>query len=76
MAWIECEWPLFFTYVIIDHIFQGNLDEAREYREKLRNCLVPHELPNGIVANLVPELYYVPEDKIAEVRQNPEAMVR
>jgi len=62
--------------MILDHLFQGNTKEAKEYRARLETTLVNHELSNGSVAKLVPELYYVPEDKIPEVRQNPQALVR
>lgn len=32
---IECEWPLFFCYLIIDYCFQRNNDAATEYTEQL-----------------------------------------
>ena len=32
---IECEWPLFFCYLILDFYFQGNKDAAGEYTEQL-----------------------------------------
>lgn len=32
---IECEWPLFFCYLIIDYCFQGNKEAASEYTEQL-----------------------------------------
>lgn len=32
---IECEWPLFFCYLILDMFFQGNKDAAAEYTEEL-----------------------------------------
>lgn len=32
---IECEWPLFFSYLILDFFFQGNKDAAAEYTEEL-----------------------------------------
>lgn len=41
---IECEWPLFFTYLILDGLFTDNPDQVKEYREKLDKTLVdsPH----------------------------------
>lgn len=27
---IECEWPLFWAYLIIDGVFSGNMEQARE----------------------------------------------
>ena len=32
---IECEWPLFFCYFILDHWFQGNQEAIKEYSERL-----------------------------------------
>lgn len=32
---IECEWPLFFCYLILDNCFKGNKEEAAEYTRKL-----------------------------------------
>lgn len=37
---IECEWPLFFTYLILDGIFRDDWDQAAEYRELLKPLLV------------------------------------
>lgn len=32
---IECEWPLFFCYLIIDYCFQRNHEAAAEYTDQL-----------------------------------------
>lgn len=32
---IECEWPLFFCYLILDYCFQGNTDAAANLTTKL-----------------------------------------
>ncbi|XP_067012552.2 probable phosphorylase b kinase regulatory subunit alpha isoform X2 [Anabrus simplex] len=58
---IECEWPLFFCYLILDYHFQGNKDAAAEYTERLEEIMLRTE--NGI--RLVPELYAVPADRVA-----------
>lgn len=34
---IECEWPLFFCYLILDYFFQGNKEAANEYTEELED---------------------------------------
>jgi len=73
---IECEWPLFFTYMILDALCRGDINEAREYRAKLESTLIEKQLPSGKTAKLVPELYYVPAEYIQEVRQNPNSKVR
>ncbi|MDX2215878.1 MAG: glycoside hydrolase family 15 protein [Oculatellaceae cyanobacterium bins.114] len=68
---IECEWPLFFTYLLLDALFRGDRDQAVEYRERLENVLVEH---NG--NSLLPELYYVPKDHIEAERANPRSQPR
>jgi phosphorylase kinase alpha/beta subunit len=34
---IECEWPLFFCYMIIDNCFRGNKQGAAEYTQQLED---------------------------------------
>lgn len=68
---IECEWPLFFSYLLLNNLFAGNTEKAREYRKKLEGLLVEH---NGQL--LLPELYIVPKDKIAAERENPHSQER
>ncbi|BBP46826.1 hypothetical protein THMIRHAS_21990 [Thiosulfatimonas sediminis] len=63
---IECEWPLFFTYLLLHYLFTDQKTLASEYRTKLEAFLVEQ---NG--QQLLPELYYVPLDKIPAERANP-----
>ncbi|KAI1320532.1 hypothetical protein EDD11_000494 [Mortierella claussenii] len=37
---IECEWPLFFTYFILDGLFSENADQVEEYRSKLEPLII------------------------------------
>ncbi|KAF9584430.1 hypothetical protein BGW38_006478 [Lunasporangiospora selenospora] len=37
---IECEWPLFFTYFILDGLFSGNEEQVEEYRAKLEPLII------------------------------------
>uniref|UniRef100_A0A3Q3JHS8 Phosphorylase b kinase regulatory subunit n=1 Tax=Monopterus albus TaxID=43700 RepID=A0A3Q3JHS8_MONAL len=67
---IECEWPVFWTYLILDGIFTG--DQVQEYREALDGILIRGR--NGI--KLVPELYSVPRDKVEEEYRNPHTVDR
>lgn len=32
---IECEWPLFFGYLMLFHLFQGDKYMVKEYTDKL-----------------------------------------
>ncbi|KAG0071313.1 hypothetical protein BGZ89_011032 [Linnemannia elongata] len=37
---IECEWPLFFTYFILDGLFSDNEHQVEEYRAKLEPLII------------------------------------
>ncbi|XP_065092042.1 probable phosphorylase b kinase regulatory subunit beta isoform X1 [Ochlerotatus camptorhynchus] len=41
----ECEWPIFYTYMIIDGVFKNNLEQIEEYQMELRKCM--HSDVNG-----------------------------
>ncbi|XP_066189883.1 phosphorylase b kinase regulatory subunit alpha, skeletal muscle isoform isoform X9 [Sylvia atricapilla] len=69
---IECEWPLFWAYLMIDGIFSGNMEQAQEYREALEGVLIKGK--NGV--HLLPELYSVPPDKVDEEYRNPHTVDR
>lgn len=57
---IECEWPVFFCYLILDACFQGDEATAEHYAELLDKILVKNE--EGI--KLVPESYTVPPELV------------
>ena len=58
---IECEWPLFFCYLILDYCFQGNQEGVDYYSKLLEHVTVKNE--EGI--RLVPELYAVPQANVS-----------
>lgn len=37
---VESEWPLFFTYLVLEGLFTGDRDQVEEYREKLKRCVI------------------------------------
>ncbi|XP_075395739.1 phosphorylase b kinase regulatory subunit alpha, liver isoform isoform X2 [Tenrec ecaudatus] len=69
---IECEWPVFWTYFIIDGVFNGDAVQVQEYREALEGILIRGT--NGI--HLLPELYAIPPDKVDEEYKNPHTVDR
>ncbi|XP_072236969.1 phosphorylase b kinase regulatory subunit alpha, liver isoform isoform X3 [Leuresthes tenuis] len=69
---IECEWPVFWTYLILDGIFAEDQVQVQEYREALEGVLIRGK--NGI--KLMPELYTVPLDKMEEEYSNPHSVDR
>ncbi|XP_034532696.1 phosphorylase b kinase regulatory subunit alpha, skeletal muscle isoform isoform X2 [Notolabrus celidotus] len=69
---IECEWPLFWTYLILDGIFINSPEQVQEYQEALEGILIKQK--DGI--RLVPELYSVPPEKVEEEYVNPHSVER
>ncbi|XP_047445614.1 phosphorylase b kinase regulatory subunit alpha, skeletal muscle isoform isoform X2 [Mugil cephalus] len=69
---IECEWPLFWTYLILDGIFINSPEQVQEYQEALEAILIKQK--DGI--RLVPELYSVPAEKVEEEYVNPHSVER
>jgi phosphorylase kinase alpha/beta subunit len=68
---IECEWPLFFTYLYLDALFSGDNAQIEKYRGLLANLLVDSD---GI--QLLPELYYVPLASIEAEKAQPHSQTR
>ncbi|XP_077356882.1 phosphorylase b kinase regulatory subunit alpha, skeletal muscle isoform isoform X6 [Festucalex cinctus] len=69
---IECEWPLFWTYLILDGIFINSPEQVQEYQDALEGILIKQK--DGI--RLLPELYSVPPDKVEEEYVNPHTVER
>ncbi len=68
---IECEWPLFFTYLYLDALFQGDEESIVHYRNALAAVTVERQ---GY--QLLPELYFVPEAQIDAEKRNPQSQTR
>ena len=68
---IECEWPLFFTYLLLNNLCTGDTEVAMAYRTKLEGLLVEQ---NG--ERLLPELYSVPIALCAAEKANPRSQQR
>ncbi len=68
---IECEWPLFFTYLLLDGLFQGNTQQVKEYQENLEFLIVERD---GL--RLLPEVYYVPAESVEAERLSPKSQKR
>jgi phosphorylase kinase alpha/beta subunit len=63
---IECEWPLFFTYLLLNKLYAGQFEAADEYRQRLDRLLVERA-----GQRLLPELYIVPGHAVAAEKQQP-----
>jgi phosphorylase kinase alpha/beta subunit len=68
---IECEWPLFFTYLFLDGLFRGEKEQVKKYQDSLESLLVERD---GL--HLLPELYYVPEECVEAERSTPHTQPR
>jgi phosphorylase kinase alpha/beta subunit len=68
---IECEWPLFFTYLYLDALFRGDQAAIVQYREKLAAITVDRQ---GY--RLLPELYFVPQAQIGAEKRQPQSQDR
>ncbi|XP_058794733.1 probable phosphorylase b kinase regulatory subunit alpha isoform X2 [Phymastichus coffea] len=69
---IECEWPLFFCYLILDYCFQGNKEAITRYANMLENIIL--KTKDGI--RLVPELYSVLPENVAAEYAEPGSQAR
>jgi phosphorylase kinase alpha/beta subunit len=68
---IESEWPLFFTYLLLNNLFLGRQEQARFYRESLERLAIEQD---GL--RLLPELYFVPAEHIEAERRHPGSQPR
>ncbi|NWF60016.1 MAG: glycosyl hydrolase family 15 [Fischerella sp.] len=68
---IESEWPLFFTYLVLDGLFRGDKELAKYYQECLESLVVERD---GL--GLLPELYYVPAEYIEAEKLAPHTQPR
>lgn len=69
---IECEWPLFWCYLILDGVFYENDEQVETISNKLEQVLIKDEES----IKLVPELYTVPAYKVEEEYKNPKSQER
>ncbi|NWH58848.1 KPBB kinase, partial [Geococcyx californianus] len=69
---IECEFPLFFIFMIIDGVFRGNPAQVKEYQDLL-DPLLQHTSEGCPV---VPKYYYVPADFVELEKSNPGSQKR
>lgn len=68
---IESEWPLFFTYLLLDALFRHDDETARDYRQRLEQLAIDQ---NGYP--LLPELFYVPLEAIEQEKAQPHTQPR
>ncbi|XP_037042140.1 probable phosphorylase b kinase regulatory subunit beta isoform X2 [Bradysia coprophila] len=52
----ECEWPIFFTFMIIDGVFKMNNEQVEEYQAELRKCMYSDENGDPVIT-----MYFAPD---------------
>ncbi|XP_058638451.1 phosphorylase b kinase regulatory subunit beta isoform X2 [Onychostoma macrolepis] len=63
---IECEFPLFFIYMMIDGVFRGNPAQVKEYQELLEALIFQSFEGHAVI----PKYYYVPADFVEAEQKN------
>ncbi|KJH46430.1 phosphorylase kinase alpha/beta [Dictyocaulus viviparus] len=58
---IECEWPLFLCFLLLDAMYNKNDDEVEEYWRRLESVAISSE--KGF--RLIPELYKIEREHVA-----------
>uniref|UniRef100_A0A6I8NLB0 Phosphorylase b kinase regulatory subunit n=1 Tax=Ornithorhynchus anatinus TaxID=9258 RepID=A0A6I8NLB0_ORNAN len=69
---IECEFPIFFLYMMIDGVFKGNPKQVKDYQDLLTPVL--HQTAEGYP--VIPKYYYVPADFVESEKRNPGSQKR
>ena len=68
---IESEWPLFFTYLLLDALMRDEKEEIEHWKKKLQLLFVEQD-----GKKLLPELYIVPKELIDAEKENPGSQIR
>uniref|UniRef100_A0A5S6QRG4 Phosphorylase b kinase regulatory subunit n=1 Tax=Trichuris muris TaxID=70415 RepID=A0A5S6QRG4_TRIMR len=63
---VECQWPIFFIYMIIDGIIFGDEQQVNTYTKLLEPLLLTDQK-----RIIVPQYYYLPKDTIYHERGHP-----
>ncbi|WP_345978026.1 glycoside hydrolase family 15 protein [Sulfurimonas sp. HSL3-7] len=68
---IESEWPLFFTYLLLDALMREESEEIIQWQERLKPLFVEQD-----GEQLLPELYIVPKEQIEAEKLDPGSQTR
>ncbi|MBK8505210.1 MAG: hypothetical protein IPL46_25230 [Saprospiraceae bacterium] len=68
---IECEWPLFLTYELINALFDENHKDAKQFYGQIQDIMVDSKGDR-----LIPELYQVPIDLVELEKALPHSQNR
>lgn len=65
----ECEWPIFFAFMIIDAVFKNNTEQIEEYQTELRRCIYTDQNGDPVVS-----MYFAPDGEGFFVRAPSQAL--
>lgn len=69
---LECEWPIFYLFLILDGIFKGNEDQVKKYHTLLEAKLKHDRYGDGVVV----KYFYVPSENLEKERADPGCQLR
>uniref|UniRef100_A0A8C4F5M5 Phosphorylase b kinase regulatory subunit n=1 Tax=Dicentrarchus labrax TaxID=13489 RepID=A0A8C4F5M5_DICLA len=69
---IECEFPIFFIYMMIDGVFRGNKAQVKEYQDLLEPIIFQSFEGHAVI----PKYYYVPADFVEAEQNKPGSQKR
>lgn len=69
---IECEWPIFFLFMILDGIFKANEEQVKTNYDMLRRVLKTDKYGDHVV----PKYFYVRYDYIDDEKKEPGTQIR
>lgn len=65
----ECEWPMFYTFLIIDGVFRNNSEQIEEYQMELRKCMY-----SDLNGDPVVTMFYIPDGEGMYTRSSSTAI--
>ena len=69
--YIEPQWPLFYTYLLLDALMRHDTQKIKEYKKKLDSLCIEKD-----GQKLLPELYFVHSKDIEAEKKNPNSKER
>eukprot|EP00094_Tigriopus_californicus_P001874 TCALIF_01806-PB protein Name:"Similar to CG8475 Probable phosphorylase b kinase regulatory subunit beta (Drosophila melanogaster)" AED:0.09 eAED:0.09 QI:765/1/1/1/0.81/0.82/17/82/1165 len=64
---VECEWPMFFAFMVIDGVFKNNNAQVDKYQDLMRKRLAYNDKGDPVL----PKYFYVPHSAMEDERANP-----
>uniref|UniRef100_A0A1I8F6H9 Phosphorylase b kinase regulatory subunit n=1 Tax=Macrostomum lignano TaxID=282301 RepID=A0A1I8F6H9_9PLAT len=87
---VECQWPIFYAFLVIEHCLQGDTKTATVYKRKLDSLLVELDSDGAVPPpwdpssrqqqqqprRWMPKFYFVPRDYLQDEYSNPGSQTR